>query len=282
VRAACISESEITPFNSSAGGEYAFELFPLRLRFTARQPLHFPAGGTANWLRGRIGKALMNLSPAEYERLFAPSSQAGPSGLRNLPRPFVLRVAQLEGARVDPGERLEIGLNLFDTCATAAAALIKALCASVDAELASMKGEAVVSLPLAPYERPVHRARVRFVTPTELKGAAQPAFGVLFARIRDRVSALRALYGGGPLPIDFRAMGERAGRVRMTHCDMEQVGRERVSRSTGQRHPLGGFIGVAEYEGELTEFAPYLEAARFTGVGRQTVWGKGEIAWEAL
>jgi hypothetical protein len=45
---------------------------------------------------------------------------------------------------------------------------------------------------------------------------------------------------------------------------------------------LGGFTGWAEYEGELREFVPYLEAARWTGVGRQTVWGKGEIGIERL
>jgi hypothetical protein len=44
---------------------------------------------------------------------------------------------------------------------------------------------------------------------------------------------------------------------------------------------LGGFVGVAEYEGDLNEFFPYLEIARWTGVGRQTVWGKGEINCEA-
>jgi hypothetical protein len=32
----------------------------------------------------------------------------------------------------------------------------------------------------------------------------------------------------------------------------------------------------------MAEFLPYLEAARWTGVGRQTVWGKGEIAVEIL
>ena len=36
-------------------------------------------------------------------------------------------------------------------------------------------------------------------------------------------------------------------------------------------------VGVAEYEGELGEFVPFLEAAQWTGVGRQTVWGKGAI-----
>ena len=77
-------------------------------------------------------------------------------------------------------------------------------------------------------------------------------------------------------------MAERAAAIRMTRCELEHVDAERLSGSTGQRHSLGGFIGVAEYEGDLAEFVPYLEIARWTGVGRQTVWGKGEIAWEII
>jgi hypothetical protein len=52
----------------------------------------------------------------------------------------------------------------------------------------------------------------------------------------------------------------------------------RRSSRTGQTHSLGGFVGTAEYEGDLAEFLPYLEAGRWVGVGRQAVWGKGEIA----
>jgi hypothetical protein len=33
-------------------------------------------------------------------------------------------------------------------------------------------------------------------------------------------------------------------------------------------------VGVAEYEGESGEFVPILDAAQWTGVGRQTVWGR--------
>jgi hypothetical protein len=51
----------------------------------------------------------------------------------------------------------------------------------------------------------------------------------------------------------------------------------RRSGRTGQIHPLGGFVGEAEYEGDLTEFVPYLRAAHWTGVGRQTAWGKGAL-----
>jgi hypothetical protein len=68
----------------------------------------------------------------------------------------------------------------------------------------------------------------------------------------------------------------------MTRCEIQHVPVERTSRATGETHSLGGFTGVAEYQGDLGEFLPYLEIARWTGVGRQTVWGKGEIAWEAI
>ena len=127
----------------------------------------------------------------------------------------------------------------------------------------------------------VGRVRVRFVTPTELKAGHQladrPEFGILFGRLRDRISTLRALYSSGALEIDFRAMGERAAAVRMTRCELQRTEVDRLSSRTGQRHPLGGFVGQAEYEGELAEFLPYLRLGKWVGVGRQTVWGKGEL-----
>jgi hypothetical protein len=124
-------------------------------------------------------------------------------------------------------------------------------------------------------------ARVQFVTPTELKAAQRladrPLFPILFGRLRDRIATLRALYGGAPLEINFRAMGERAEAVRTVRCELQWRGAERRSSRTGQRHLLGGFVGEAEYEGNLGEFAPYLRLGRWVGVGRQTVWGKGEL-----
>ena len=128
---------------------------------------------------------------------------------------------------------------------------------------------------------PVAALRVQFLTPTELKSEGvvvkQPEFPVLFARLRDRIATLRALYGAGPLDIDYRALGERAAAVRLSRCELMWEGALRRSGRTGQVHPLGGFTGYAEYEGELAEFLPWLRAARWVGVGRQTVWGKGDV-----
>jgi hypothetical protein len=69
----------------------------------------------------------------------------------------------------------------------------------------------------------------------------------------------------------------------MTRCELIRVEITRRSGRTGQVHPLGGFTGEAEYEGDLAEFVPYLLAAQWTGVGRQTVWGKGaiEVDWRS-
>jgi hypothetical protein len=138
-----------------------------------------------------------------------------------------------------------------------------------------------LDLTLDPSSTAIDHVRVRFLTPTELKSgsqlAARPDFGVLLSRIRDRISTLRALYGPGPLSLDFQAFGQRAHQIRMTKCELRQIQISRTSTRTGQTHSLGGFIGEAEYEGELAEFVPFLNAAQYTGVGRQTTWGKGEI-----
>lgn len=238
----------------------------------------------ANWIRGRFGAALRGTDL--YDRLFQPRNVTGPSGLRDAPRPFVLRVRDRS---LGAGEPFEFGFHLFDVNAPAAE-IEKAFRQFVEIE--SIEGGEVVRLSLA--AQSAARVRVTFLTPTELKWGADPMvrgrsadrpstdFALLFARIRDRISTLRALYQGGPLEIDFKALGERAAQIRMTRCEIEHVAAERTSRHTGQTHSLGGFTGVAEYEGDLGEFLPYLEIAKWTGVGRQTVWGKGEIACETF
>jgi hypothetical protein len=263
----------------SSQGTSAFELFALRFHCAARAPVHFAPGETANLLRGQLGKILYRRDAAAYARFFAPVAEAGPSGLHDPPRPFVLRVRHLEGATL---RNFHIGLNLFETSnpeiGTVRKVMAELALENLGAELIGVEGEEMLRLPLGATGS-AQRVRVRFLSPTELKNAGSPDFGPLFARIRDRVGTLRALYGAGALEIDYKAMGERAAAIRMTRCEMEQV--ERV-RSTGQRHSLGGFTGVAEYEGELAEFIPYLEIAGYTGVGRQTVWGKGEIAVETF
>jgi hypothetical protein len=257
-------------------GTSTFDLFAVRLHFEAGRPVTFPEGATANLFRGQFGKVLHQRHPELYERWFKPVRETGvPSGLHDPPRPFVFRVRHLESAPLERGQRFHVGINLFETYVPEIGEAIEEV---VGERLIAIEGLEMLRLPLESAAQ-ASRVKVHFLTPTELKPANEPEFGRLFARVRDRIATLRSLYGAGPLNIDFRAIGERAGLVRTASW---KIAYRKVTRTTGSRHPLGGFTGVAEYEGDLAEFIPYLEIAAYTGVGRQTVWGKGEIAVETF
>ena len=247
-----------------------------------------------------------------YAMLFEPRqewvNEAGPSGLADWPRPFVFRALHLDGRRIERGEEFYFDVVLFEPPERPLPYFVLVFRELAEAGLGPSRGRAVLTAvedltgggelvfdgrrmrdaELAgrrfelgePEGVAVERVAVRFVTPTELKVggelAARPEFGVLVRRIRDRVSNLRAFYQGGGLGVDFEGLAELADRVRMTRCAVRyEGGVERRSSRTGMRHGLGGFVGEAEYEGELGPLMPYLRVGEWVGVGRQTVWGKG-------
>jgi hypothetical protein len=285
-----------------------FELLRYRFRFRTIGTLYFPPGKAGNIARGAFGgifrkqvcvpdcqdpKSCQARGTCPYARIFSPQAApgAGPSGLADQPRPFVFRASHLDGSTIQPGESFWFDVHLFSVRDPALPHFIQAFSQLGQEGLGPGRGRAeliAVDQPDGPLSidldgalEPIRCVTIRFVTPTELKNgrelAHRPEFGVLFARLRDRISTLRALYGDGPLEIDFRAMGARAEAIQMTRSEIVRVHVERRSSRTGQRHPLGGFVGEAEYQGELGEFVPYLKLGKWVGVGRQTVWGKGEI-----
>jgi hypothetical protein len=251
-------------------------------------------------------------SSCPYALVFEPQAARGegPSGLLDWPWPFVFRAAHLDGCSIGEGETFHFDVHIFDVRKPALEYFVLAFAQLareglgpgrgraelVAVDRVDLEGVAVrqvfdaerhqlselqvpISVKLEGPCESVDRVRVRFLTPTELKSehrvAERPEFGILFGRLRDRISTLRMLYGDGPLEIDFRAMGERAGSVRISRCELERIAADRLSSHTGQRHSLGGFVGEVEYEGSLGEFMPYLHLGQWVGVGRQTVWGKG-------
>jgi hypothetical protein len=257
-----------------------FEVVAMRARVRAEARVAFPANAAVT-IRGALGFVLS-------EEQFRPWRAGGPSGLRDAARPFVPRVRHLDGRTLEAGESFEIGLNLF------APGLERVFEEALREMARRGLGAGRVGLQWEGWEAVTRkfdlragescgRVAVTFLTPTEVKGwdgVGLPPFAVLAARARDRVSALQALYGSGEPALDFRGLGERAGAVRAVAGRLEIVRGSRKSARTGQTHPLSGFRGRVEYEGELGEFMPLLRAACYTGIGRQTVWGHGEIELE--
>jgi hypothetical protein len=274
-----------------------FALERYRFRFTALDDIRFPAGKVGNVVRGAFGLALRETAPTDvYERLFEPQASPGegPSGLTDRPRPYVFRWARTAGSKpvlVRTGEHWELGLHLFDASPGLCGHFQDAFAAWKQTGIGPGRGRlhldgmeqlAGAQVDLDASDEAAARIDVHFWTPTELKVggeiADRPDFPVLFARLRDRIATLCALYQGGPLAMDFRGLGGRAERVAIGWSNIGWERVERTSSRTGQTHPIGGFTGSVEYLGELSEFMPWLRAGEFTGVGRQTAWGKGEIS----
>lgn len=253
----------------------SFSLWTCRASYVTRAPLRFPVHA-GNAFRGALGFRL-------EEEVFRPRAETGPSGLKDRPRPFVLRASHLDGMELPAATPFEVGFNVF---AEPAADILRHALSQFGRGsrlLAALEftGWAVeaVHLDLSPRSSP-ERVRLRIRTPLELKGwdgAGLPPFAVLAARLRDRLSALGAFYGGGAPALDYVGLAERSAEVRAVAGDVEARRVERRSTRTGQRHSLGGVTGWAEYRGGMDEFVPLIEAGYWTGVGRHTVWGQGWI-----
>jgi len=260
-----------------------FRALPLRFEFEAKETIWFPPGKAANTFRGVLG---LGLHRDAHARLFAPSAHGiGPSGFEDRPRPFVLRAAALDGRRFEPGERFALDVNVFDRDADMLRAFQTAFAVwgpkHGRAHLIDARALEAIAIDLAAGAPPAAAIRIHFLTPMELKFEGKvihdPRFDALFLRVRDRVSTLCTLYQNAAPDVDYRALGERARSVVTLATRLQDVRIERRSSRTGQTHSLGGFVGEADYTGDLTEFIPWLRAAESTGVGRLTVWGNGAI-----
>jgi hypothetical protein len=246
-----------------------FEILTCRYSFLAREPIAFgfPA---ANRFRGYLGFQLP-------EPVFRPTLDAGPSGLHDRPRPFTVRAYSLDGRTLHPGQPFSFDLHLFWTDPKPFHHALRQL---PWAELTNITTHHV-ALDLSPRPQPCAAVHVRFLSATELKPAVLPgelpAFHTLACRLRDRISALRATYGPGPLEMDFATFGRNAEDIITTGGELRWHNAARSSQRTGQTHPLGGFTGHVDYAGPLAPYLPWLEAGFYSGVGRQTVWGKGII-----
>ncbi len=120
--------------------------------------------------------------------------------------------------------------------------------------------------------------RLHFLTPVLLKDKDQwvkPFFGPLMRRLRDRIHALSYFYCGVTLEMDFNGFGESADKILSKPGKMEWVEETRYAKHRQIEHPLMGYRGVMEYEGDLTPFWPFLLLGEYVHVGKAVAFGQG-------
>ncbi|GAB4368327.1 MAG: hypothetical protein OHK0021_11530 [Bryobacter sp.] len=258
-----LGESPVTDpcrFGDKPVPGYDFSVTIAEAQIVAPQDFLIPKHGAGNFIRGQWGKYLHQNDPDLYRQIFSPPrTTEGPSGLSDPPRPFVLRVRDWEGKPVRDGQILRFRLHLFS---------------SIKAKGISPKQYLKLNLDHPPT---VCELKLTFLTPTEFKGGEPWHFAALLARVRDRVSTLRSLYQGGPLAVDFVDLGEKARTIETSFQDLSRIVGQRRSGTNQQIHPLSGWVGTVRFRGDLSPFIPLFQIAEYTGIGRHTVWGQGEI-----
>ncbi len=259
-----------------------FRVSSVRFKFEGAGKFQPPAGGETDLFRGALGAELRSSSEI-YGRWFDPRWPDGPSGLRDAPRPFVLSWAGAEDSKSDV---FALELTLFETVP-----LLEVIEPAMKAAIERRTGasriwiEHKTSVLDLPFEKPqpgeCDRLRLHFLTPIELKSSGkvlcEPDFPVLIERLAERVWALGRLYQHWRPDFDVRPWLETAKGVRRTDWEWHRSDWHRRSARSGAVHSVGGYTGWADYEGSLGAIVPLLEIGRWTGVGRQTVWGKGRI-----
>jgi hypothetical protein len=137
-------------------------------------------------------------------------------------------------------------------------------------------------IPLQHPGQPVNSLLLVFHTPTMLKQRgellSEPYFPAIAVRARRRLADLRTLYQSGvPEDPEIKDYAIRSHSVSLAQAQIRQLHATRRSLRTGQHQQLAGFIGLAVFEGDLAEFLPYIRAAYWCGIGRETVWGHGAV-----
>lgn len=106
---------------------------------------------------------------------------------------------------------------------------------------------------------------------------AKLPFSLLVRAMLRRISSLFETYGEGEPQLDYRGLVEQANKIEIIQDDLHWFDWQRYSNRQEAKMLMGGMIGSITYQGEIGEYLPLLELCRELHLGKQTVFGLGQI-----
>ncbi len=129
-----------------------------------------------------------------------------------------------------------------------------------------------------------NQLKITFLTPTRIKYNEQFTldleFHILIRNLLRRISLLSYFHCGEELDIDFKGLIEKATAIKTLSKTLTWHDWERYSNRQKTRMKLGGFIGEAVYEGDITPFLPFIKLGEFIHVGKGSSFGLGKYEIE--
>lgn len=102
-------------------------------------------------------------------------------------------------------------------------------------------------------------------------------FQALIRNITNRILEITERYGGWTDRDEAVRIQTLAAEVQTVRHELRLEHLDRYSNRTNRKMDLSGLVGELEYKGDLTPFVPWLYAAQWLHVGRNTTFGMGKI-----
>ncbi|KPA14376.1 hypothetical protein MHK_005397 [Candidatus Magnetomorum sp. HK-1] len=97
-----------------------------------------------------------------------------------------------------------------------------------------------------------------------------------------RVSFLLTCYGSGNPNLDYKRIIQKALSIKTIDNQLQWKNWSRYSARQDRKMDMGGLIGSITYEGELSEFIPFIKFCSTVHLGKQTAFGLGKMSWEVI
>lgn len=288
---------------------FSLDYLPLLIRLECREAASLPPflGST---LHGVVGWALTR-HPAVYTYLFE-NKRFGGAG-QDIVNPYIIEPIRTK-TQYQPGELLSFKLILIGEAIQHAGEVVQVLAQVRQFRIGAARclfelrdilhGEqykpiwqggglqesALISENIAASSTKEQASwcSVHLVTPLRIRRGGelvqQLNFPTLIRSITKRVHLLTERYGGA-VEADIAARAcEQAGDIRMTSHALYLNRMHRYSNRKQESLDWSGMLGAMTFEGELTGFTPWLQAARMLHIGRNSTFGCGqvEIVWRFM
>ena len=128
------------------------------------------------------------------------------------------------------------------------------------------------------------RITFNFITPTRIKYenkyTSNPEFHVLIRTLLRRISSLSYFHTKTELEIDYKKLIEESQKIKTAAKKIKWYVFERYSARQDTKMNLDGFTGQMTFEGDFTQFLPYLKLGEYIHIGKNTSFGLGKYILE--
>ena len=120
-----------------------------------------------------------------------------------------------------------------------------------------------------------------FLTPTRLvykgKLVFELEFHIIIRNLLRRIALLYYFHSeGDPTLINFKELIEKAEHIKLKETNLKWYDWQRYSKRQDVKMKLGGFIGAITFEGNFSEFMPFIRAGEVLHLGKGTGFGLGK------